>query len=189
MRKKKTNQNLTVRTDPQPTSLAEFSQAAYGELRRIAAKFFKSEQPGRTLQPTALVHETFVRLAERGPKQYVNRAHFFAIAARTMRQLLVEEARRRGAVKRGGGWERVPFDDLHVASPEPPDYVAIDSGLTRLSAIDERLAQILELRVFAGMTSQEIGSLLHIAESTVRRDWKLAETWLRREFATSVRNR
>lgn len=165
-------------------TLMEFSQAAYGELRRIAGMLFKSEQPWRTLQPTALVHETFVRLAESGPDHYVNRAQFFGIAARTMRRILVEEARRRGAGKRGDGWERVSFEDLQVASLEHPDYISIDSWLTRLSRTDRRLAQLVELRVFAGMTSQEIADLLGMGESTVRRDWHVAKALLRKEMSS-----
>src|SRR6266568_4427006 len=143
-----------VSQESEPQTLSEFVQAAYGELRRIAQIYFHSEQPGRTLQPTGLVHETFLRLLKAGPKKYVNRAHFFGVAARTMRRILVEGARRRASSKRGGGWKRIPLDGLQLPSPESPDYLAIDSALKRLRRFDENLCKIMELRIFAGLTAR-----------------------------------
>jgi len=166
----------------EPRTLSEFVQIAYSELRRMAAQLFRSEQPGRTLQPTALVHELYVRLLHTGPKRYVNRNHFFSVAARAMRRILVEEARRRRTRKRGGRWVRIPLEDVDLPYPETPDYLAIDSALTRLSRIDPRLAKILELRVFAGLTARETARTLRMGESTVRSRWGIAQAWLRREL-------
>src|SRR5712692_169002 len=167
---------------PETLTLSAFVPKAYSELRQIAARYFKSEMPGRTLQPTALVHEAFIRLAESGPRAYANRAHFFAVAAQTMRHILVDQARRRGAQKRGGGWERIPLDEVRLPFPEAPDYLAIDSALTQLSRFDERLAQIAELRIFAGLTARETAHLLHAGESTIRDKWHIAEAWLKKEI-------
>src|SRR5439155_26252217 len=152
----------------EPHTLSGFVQMAYAELRRMAAHHFKSEQPGRTLQPTALVHEAWIRLFKTGPAKYVNRAHFFGVAARAMRRILVDEARRRRARKRGGGWERIPLEKVQLPHPETPDYLAIDSALTRLTRFDRRLAQIIELRIFTGLTARETARMLRMGESTVR---------------------
>src|SRR5713226_1223980 len=167
---------------PDPLTLSAFVPRAYGELRQIAARYFKSEMPGRTLQPTALVHEAFIRLAKGGPRVYANRAHFFAVAAKTMRRILIEQARRRNADKRGGGWERIPLSEVRLTFPEAPDYLAIDSALTQLTRFDPRLAQIAELRIFAGLTARETARLLHAGESTIRHKWHVAEAWLKREI-------
>src|SRR2546422_746267 len=110
-------------TESEPQTLPAFVQMAYSELRRMAELQFRSEQPGRTLQPTALVHETYLRLLKSGPKKYANRAHFFGVAARAMRRILVEGARRRASRKRGGGWERISLEDVQLPSQEPPEEV------------------------------------------------------------------
>jgi RNA polymerase sigma factor (TIGR02999 family) len=143
---------------------------------------FNSEQPGRTLQPTALVHETFLRLLKTGPKKFLNRAHFFGVAARAMRRILVEQARRRASGKRGGGWERIPLEDVQLSSQAPPDYLAIDSALKRLRRFDENLCKLMELRIFAGLTACETAEVLRIGESTVRKRRCIAEAWLKREI-------
>jgi RNA polymerase sigma factor (TIGR02999 family) len=155
---------------------------AYAELRRMAGHHFKSEQPGRTLQPTALVHEAWIRLFKTGPPKYANRAHFFGVAARAMRRILVEEARRRRARKRGGDWERIPLEGVQLVQPDMPDYLAIDSALKRLNRFDSRLAQIVELRIFAGLTARETARTLRMGESTVRSRWSVAQAWLKREI-------
>lgn len=166
----------------EPRDLSDFIQAAYGELRRMAEVCFKSERPGHTLQPTALVHEAFLRLERSGPRRYVNRAHFFGVAAKTMRRILVERARRRNTNKRGRGWQRIPLEDVTAAAAEVPDYVAIDAALSRLARIDPRSARLMELRLFTGVTAREAAGLLHIGESTVRKKWAIAGAWLRRDL-------
>src|SRR5712671_4584514 len=133
-----------------PQTLADFACDAYSELRRIAAYYFKREPKGHTLQATALVHEVYIRLERNGPKRYASRAQFFAVASRAMRQILVEAARKRSAAKRGGDWQRVPLDELPFDPAQGPDYLAIDAAVERLAIVDPRLAQIAELRVFAG---------------------------------------
>ena len=164
-----------------PQTLSDFACAAYSELRRIAGHYFKREAKGHTLQPTALVHELYIRLERSGPKRYANRAHFFAVASRAMRQILVEAARKRSTGKRGGGWRQVPFDD--VAMDAAPDYVALDAALDRLAVRDPRLAQIAELRVFAGLSVTEIARLLRIAPATARMRWAIGRAWLAKQLS------
>ena len=178
------NHRRPVKT-PAPETLADFAQCAYSELRRIAGHYFKREQPGRTLQPTALVNEVYVRLARNGPKAYQNRSHFFGVAAKAMRQILVDEARRRGASKRAGHLQRVSLSEIDVAAPELPDYAAIDSALERLSLVKPRLAQVAELRVFAGLSVREAAEVLKLAPSTVRALWAAARTWLEKEIQSA----
>jgi RNA polymerase sigma factor (TIGR02999 family) len=168
--------------DSEPRSLSEFIEEAYSELRRMAQLQFNAEQPGHTLQPTALVHETFIRLLRTGPKQYVNRAHFFSCAAKTMRRVLLDAGRRRRAAKRGGNLERIPLEDVGLPAPEQPDYTAIDAALTRLRCFDRKLAKIIELRIFARLTARETAEVLRMGQSTVRKRWSVAEAWLKREI-------
>src|SRR6266852_653169 len=146
---------------------------------------FNAEQPGHTLQPTGLVHETFIRLLRTGPQKYVNRAHFFSCAAKTMRRVLLDAGRRRRAAKRGGNLERIPLEDVGLPAPEEPDYVAIDAALTRLRRFDRTLAKIIELRIFARLTARETAEVFRMGESTVRKRWSLAQAWLRREIQKS----
>jgi RNA polymerase sigma-70 factor (ECF subfamily) len=150
----------------------------------MAQRELNNEQSGHTLQPTALVHETFIRLFRTGPKKYVNRAHFFSCAAKTMRRILLDAGRRRHAAKRGGGLDRIPLEDVAPCAPELPDYTAIDAALDRLQRVDQKLARIIELRVFARLTSREAAEVLGMGESTVRKRWNFAVAWLRREVET-----
>lgn len=170
---------------PEPLLLEDFAPLVYSELRRIAGRFFKSEPRDHTLQPTALVHEVFVRLALNGPETYVSRAYFFAVAGRAMRQILVEAARKRHAQRRGRHWQRVPMDGLEVACPELPDYLAIDFALEALGDFDPQLAHIAELRVFAGLSEQETANLLGMAPSTLRARWAVARAWLGRALRSA----
>jgi len=155
----------------------------YRELRRIAAVQMRGERKDHTLEPTALVHEAFLRLAGSSELHPKNRAHFFAIAAQAMRRILVDHARRRKAAKRGSG-DR-PSVLLDVADPEtdPDGYVvALSQALDELAEIDPRQARIVELRFFGGMTIEETGALLEVGHATVERDWKLAKAWLHRRI-------
>jgi len=155
----------------------------YGELKRVARAYMRRERPGRTLQPTALVHEAYVRLLQEQHVSWENRAHFCAIAAHSMRQILVEHARARNAMKRGGGANRITIDERFVAAPAPPvDVEALDEALSRLAATDARRAKVVELKYFGGMTVEEIGEVLQLSPATVKRDWTFARAWLHREL-------
>jgi RNA polymerase sigma factor (TIGR02999 family) len=165
----------------------------YDELRRIAARYVSHERPGQTLQATALVNEAFVRLAAERARHFNSRTHFLAIAALSMRQILVQRARTRRAAKRGGAPQRVELDDVNAAHPEagfpggaqPPraddiDVLALDEALTRLAASDADLARIVELRYFGGLTVEETAEAVGVSPATVKRQWALARAWLKR---------
>jgi len=164
-------------------ALAALIPLIYDELRRLAARFLRRERPGQTLQPTALVHEVYLRLLQDSHLSWQNRAHFFGIAARSMRQILVERARARRAAKRGGGQIRVTLDpELMVAAPQPLDLEVLDDALTRLAALDEDLARVVEIRFFGGLSIEEAAEALHVSPATVKRRWSLARAWLVREL-------
>jgi RNA polymerase sigma factor (TIGR02999 family) len=157
--------------------------AVYNELRRLAAAYMRRERPGQTLQATALVHEAFMRLAGTG-QPWNNRNHFLAIAARSMRQILVERARARGAQKRWAGLDRVSLTDALVrASDEDAMLPALDEALTRLEELDPEQARIVELRYFAGLGVEEAADALGISPATLKRRWALARAWLFRELS------
>ena len=154
--------------------------AVYAELRALAASYFRG-RGGQTLQPTALVHEAFLRL-HRHAGAVTDRAHFFAIAATAMRQILTDHARRRRALKRGGAdKERVTLSNL-AAFDSPVDLVVLDDLLSRLGALDERQARLVELRFFAGMTEQETAEVLGVSLRTVQKEWRKAKAWLLAEL-------
>ena len=158
----------------------------YQELRRLAASYLRRERPGQTLQPTALVHEAYLRLLKDKPDRWKNRAHFCAIAAHSMRQILIERARARGAQKRGGAQPRVTLDEALVAGGERAiDLVALDEALERLAAIDPEQARLVELRFFGGLTVEETAEAMDISPATVKRHWTVARAWLARELEGS----
>ena len=166
---------------------AELFPIVYEELRRLAASALRRERTDHTLQPTALVHEAFLRLAETPGASWENRAHFVAIAARVMRRVLVDHARGRNALKRGNGEIRVPIDDVDVpAVGQDVDLVALDDALARLALLDERQARIVELRFFGGLSVPETAALIGASERTVKRDWQVARAWLTRELSSSA---
>jgi RNA polymerase sigma factor (TIGR02999 family) len=157
----------------------------YDELRRIASRYISRERPGQTLQATALVNEAYVRLAAERPREFANRTHFLAIAALSMRQILVQRARRRNAAKRGGDPARITLDEhlLGVGGRGGPgdiDLVALDEALERLAAEHERQAKIVEMRYFGGLSVEECAEALQISPATVKRDWTVARAWLKR---------
>lgn len=165
---------------------------AYRELRRLAGAYLRRERPGQTLQPTALVHEAYLRLAKEKPGRWQNRAHFCAIAANAMRQILVERARARAALKRGGGQPRVTLvDNLEAAAggdrPAPVDVLAIDQALERLAALDPQQARVVELRYFGGLSVEETAEALDISPATVKRDWSVARAFLAQQLAGDER--
>jgi len=153
-------------------------ELAYGELRRMAASFMRGQINGHTLQPTALVNEAYLRLAQ-GEVRWNNKAHFFGAAAHAMRQVLVAEARRRSAQKRAGDAVRVTFTDLAVHSEEPQlDLLALDEALNALREVDERFTSVLELRYFGGFSLEETARVTGRSLATVKRDWAYARAWL-----------
>jgi RNA polymerase sigma-70 factor (ECF subfamily) len=155
----------------------------YDELRRLAAAYMRRERPGQTLQPTALVHEVYMRLANAGTP-WKDKRHFVGIAARSMRQILVERARARGAQKRWAGLNRVSLSDSLAVAADPETMLpALDEALTRLEAIDAEQARIVELRFFAGLSIEEAAEALGISPATLKRRWSLARAWLFRELA------
>lgn len=160
--------------------------SVYNELRRLAASYLRRERPGRTLQATGLVHEAYLRLAEAG-QPWSDRNHFLGIAARSMRQILVDGARARGAQKRWAGLDRVSLSDTLVsAAHEDAMLPALDEALTRLEVLDPEQARLVELRYFAGLSIEETADALHLSPATVKRRWALARAWLLRELSDRV---
>jgi RNA polymerase sigma factor (TIGR02999 family) len=168
-----------------PTAASQVLPLIYNELRRLAAQQLAREKSGQTLQPTALVHEAYLRLVGgRSEPHWNGRSHFFAAAAEAMRHILVDNARRKRRAKHGGGRQRVPLDD---AVPAPPasadDLLALDEALTRLAAEDPEAAQLVQLRYFAGLSVEEAAENLGIARATAYRHWTFARAWLLEELA------
>jgi RNA polymerase sigma factor (TIGR02999 family) len=161
----------------------ELAPLVYGELRRRAAAYLRHERPDHTLQPTALVHEAYLRLVGHERVAWRNRGHFFGMAAQMMRRVLVDHARARKAAKRPHGECRVAVDEAHVVGA-PPDceVLLLDRALAELAALDARQAQIVELRYFGGLSEQEIAELLSLSRSTVTREWQSARAWLYRRI-------
>jgi len=159
-------------------------EVSIAELRRLAASKIAWELPGQTLQPTALVHEAFLRLVNVQVTDWKDRAHFYNLVSTLMRRVLVDFARARNNQKRGGALNRVTFDEnLAVASDAPEDLIAIDSALRSLAAQYERKSQVVELRFFGGLSVEETAEVLKISPETVMRDWKFAKNWLLRELS------
>jgi len=155
----------------------------YGELRAIAARCLRSERRGHTLQPTALVHEAFLKLVNQKNADYRSRGHFMAIAAMVMRRILVSHAEKRAAAKRGGGAARIPLnDELCAVGDRPIDLIALEEALNKLVQLDPRKVKVVEQRFFAGIEMSHIAENLGVSLSTVKRDWEYARTWLLREI-------
>ena len=171
----------------EPNASKELLALIYSELRQLARAKMAGEKPGHTLQPTALVHEAWMRL---GDARFENRAHFFGAAAEAMRRILVERARRKHREKRGGGAEHLDVDDLEIAAPTTDDdqLLAIHEALDRLAAHDARKAEIVKLRYFAGLSFEETANTLGISVPTAHRDWAYARAWLHREILRSSAN-
>ncbi|MHC4955940.1 MAG: ECF-type sigma factor [Planctomycetota bacterium] len=164
--------------------LEEVAAVVYDELRRLAAAHMRKERGEHTLQPTALANEVYLRLAEGADIDWRNRAHFLAIAARSMRQILVEHARKRDALKRGGDRARVSLSDSTGDLAEDPiDVIDLDAALDELAKNQPRQAQVVELRFFAGLTNREAAETLRISTTTTDDDWQFARAWLRRRLA------
>jgi RNA polymerase sigma factor (TIGR02999 family) len=158
----------------------------YDELRRLAHRHLRRERADHTLQTTALVHEAYLNLINQDQVRWQNRAHFFAIAARVMRRILLMHARKKQALKRGGGCAHVSIEDVPVVSTEnPEEVIALDDALSRLEALDDRLARVVECRYFGGLTVKETAEALDVSPATVKRDWRTAKAWLYRALQDS----
>lgn len=167
----------------EPESRERLLTLVYGELRRMAGRQLRRERPDHTLQPTALVHEAYLRLVDQRHVDWKDRAHFFGIAAQVMRRILVDHARRRQAHKRGDGAQRLPLEAAEGASGlDDFSVLDVDAALDRLKAMDERLATLVELRAFGGLTVDEVAEVTAVSASTVKRDWRTARAWLIREL-------
>lgn len=168
-----------------PAAAHELLPLVYEQLRASAAQRMAAERPGHTLQPTALVHEAYLRLVGQGHTTWDGRAHFYVAAANAMRRILIDHARRRGRQKRGGDWRRVTLNSVDLAQETVPieEIVSVDGAIRRLEERDERLAKIVRLRFFAGLSVQEIAAALGVTDRTVRREWVVARAWLYRDLA------
>jgi len=176
-------QLLVAWTGGDAAALDELMPLVYEELRRLAHHYMSRERPGHTLHTSALVNEAYLRLVDQKNIHWQNRAHFFGIAARLMRQVLVDYARQRRYVKRGGDARRVSLDEAMIVSEErAADVVALDDALNSLAEIDPRQSQIVELRFFGGLNIEETAEVLKVSPGTIMREWTLAKAWLRREM-------
>jgi RNA polymerase sigma factor (TIGR02999 family) len=171
-----------------PSALNQLLPLVYAELRRIAGRQLRSERANHTLQPTALVHEVYLRLVDQRQVDWQNRAHFFGVAAQVMRRILVDHARRHSASKRGEGVRCVSIDEAKgVAASNEIPIIALDHALARLEEVDSDLAKIVELRAFGGLTIEEAAQVLNVSPSTAKREWRTAKAWLNRELGSEVR--
>ncbi|MHC5113002.1 MAG: ECF-type sigma factor [Planctomycetota bacterium] len=165
----------------------ELMPLVYDELRSLAERYLWSERVGHTLQATAIVNEAYLRLVGTSERSWQNRAHFFATAATAIRLILVDHARRRGRLKRGGDRDRIALHEAEIAAVEADDrMLVLDEALSRLAEIDAQKARVVELRFFTGLTVDEVASVLEVSSSTVARDWRLARAWLRCELAEAA---
>jgi RNA polymerase sigma factor (TIGR02999 family) len=180
---------LRAWTGGDPAALDPLIDLVHGELRRMARRHMRRERADHTLQTSALINEAYVRLVDIRRVQWQDRAHFFAMAARLMRRILVDHARARGYLKRGRGVRKVSFDEApEVAAERGHDLVALDDALKALEAVDARKSQVIELRFFGGLSVEETAEALKVSPDTVMRDWRLAKAWLLRELKASPRS-
>jgi len=164
-------------------ALEHLTPLVYDELHRLAHQHMRRESAGHVLQTSALINEAYLRLVDQPRIQWENRAHFFGIAARLMRRILVDDARKRNSAKRGGSLIQVPLDEVeNLAQQQAANVVAVDEALQRLEAIDVRQSQIVELRFFGGLSIDETAELLKVSPGTVMRDWTFARAWLKSEM-------
>jgi len=176
-------QLLQQRGHGDDAALAELTPLVYEDLRRLAHHYMEGQRPNHTLQTTALVNEAYLRLADQTNPSWQNRAHFFAVAARAMRQIVVDYARSQRSQKRGGGALKVELDEVAIVSPEQSqEIVDLHEALERLATLDSRKAQVVELKYFGGLNYDEMAEVLKISRVTVRRDWEFARLWLYTEL-------
>lgn len=173
-----------------PNAANQLLPLVYDELRQLAGRKLAREKPGQTLQPTALVHDAYLRLVQAtNQQQWTSRVHFYAAAAEAMRRILVEQARRKKALKHGGGMDRLDAHEIQIAAPAlDPELLALDAALDKLSSVDTRKAELVKLRYFAGLTLEEAAELLGISSATADRDWAYAKVWLLREITSGTKS-
>jgi RNA polymerase sigma factor (TIGR02999 family) len=177
-------QLLVAWTNGDHAALDKLLPLVYDELRRMARHQMRRQRPGHTLQTTALVHEAFLKLVNHPEKQWHNRGHFLGVAARAMRHVLVDYARTRQCAKRGGAFAAVSLEEGAVVSVgRAGELIALDDALSDLAVFDPRKSRVVELLVFGGLSAEEIAQVLKVSADTIRRDWRLARTWLRRELS------
>ena len=175
---------LVAWSDGDQVALNKLVPMVEAELRRLARTYMSRERTDHTLQTTALINEAYVRLIDASTVRWQNRAHFFGIAARVMRRVLVDCARQRNYRKRGGGNFQITFDEaLAISDADHPDLLALDEALNALGKIDDRKARVVEMRFFGGLTEKETAAALDVSPETVRRDWRLAKSWLLRQLS------
>ncbi|MDY7108656.1 MAG: ECF-type sigma factor [Planctomycetota bacterium] len=167
-----------------PAARDALLEAVYEKLREAAEARLRQERAGHTLQPTALVHEAYLKLVDQTRVNWQGRTHFLAVAALAMRRILIDHARRRGREKHGGGWRRVTLHDAFALRRDHElDVLALHEAMQRMAELDERQAKVVELRIFGGLTAEETARMLDVSTRTVERDWKMGEAWLRRELS------
>ena len=177
---------LVAWSEGKQEALDELLPLVYGELRKMAKRFMNSQPSGHTLQTTALIHEAYLKMADQKDKRWQNRAHFFAVAGRAMRQILVDHARTRQRDKRGGKTQIISLDHVaEISNERAAEIIALDEALKGLEKLDERKSRVVELRYFAGLTEIETAEVLKISPETVQRDWKFAKGWLFRELSNA----
>ena len=173
-----------------PSASGKLMAQVYEELRGLAGGYLRRQSASHTLQPTALVHEAFLKLVDQTSVEWNGRAHFFAVAAKAMRQVLVDHARAKGADKRGGGWDRVTLDQGMMSGPagaaSEVDILALNEVLDQLAQLDPRQAQVVELRFFGGLTVEEVTAVLGIGKTTVEDEWRMARAWLSKKLGASA---
>jgi RNA polymerase sigma factor (TIGR02999 family) len=166
-------------TDGENAVLDDLLPLVYAELRRLAASYLRRERHGHTLQPTALVHEAYLRMVDQTQVRWQNRAHFFGVAAQMMRRILVDHARSQQAEKRGGEFQKLSLDEnIDVSGERASDLVALDEALDRLAVIDPQKGRVVELRFFGGLSVEETAEVLGVSAPTVKRQWRMAKAWL-----------
>jgi RNA polymerase sigma factor (TIGR02999 family) len=172
---------LTAWSQGDQTALEKLMPLVYSELHRMAKRYMERENPGHTLQTTAVIHEAYIRLANQREPRWENRAHFFGVAARIMRHLLVDYARARNRMKQGGDAQHISLNQAAIVSPEPAaELIALDDALNALAEIDERKSRVVELKYFGGLSVEEMAEVLKVSPGTVLRDWSIAKAWLYR---------
>lgn len=169
-------------------ALDELIPLVYDELRRMARRYMRRESQGHTLQTSALVHEAYLRLVDQKSVQWQNRAHFFGVAAQLMRRILVDHARSRSRAKRGGGAQMISLADHAVVSKEVAEVIALDDALKNLAEMDARKSQIVEMKFFGGLTTEEVAEVLKVTPRTVEREWRKAKAWLNRAISKGDTN-
>jgi RNA polymerase sigma-70 factor, ECF subfamily len=184
---KPVSQLLAAWNEGDETALDRLTPLVYDELHRMAARYMRRESPDHTLQTSALVNEAYLKLVDQRSVRWQNRSHFFAIAAKLLRRVLVDHARANARVKRGGDAQRLSIDAAAIALKEPVvDLIKIDEALKRLAVIDAQKSRIVEMKFFGGLSTDEIGVCLNQSSRTIEREWRKAKAWLRRELEPSI---